>query len=114
MKKLLFLILCFLSFPLLAEVVAENAAVLPEWVGQIVIFLTGIPTIGPILVLVIKWVAIITAVLTVVSATVQSLSTILVASGHFLGLKKFADFIAKWSGKLLPYLKWFSAFNVKK
>jgi len=113
MKTFLVIFLSLFSFCAYAEV-AVVEPVLPEWVGQIVVFLTNIPTVGPILVVILKWLAIITSVLTVVSAALQGVAAALVASGEFVGAKKFAAFVAKWSSKILPFLKFFSAFNVKK
>lgn len=87
---------------------------LPSWVGDIVEFLKTIPYVGPVIVQILKWVGIVTAIFTALAAFLQTLCVVLIGSANLSGLQKFADVILRINEKVLPWLKYFSMFNVQK
>ncbi len=116
MKKLFLFVLLMIPMMLLGqEVVAESGATdLPAWVASLVTFVMGIPKVGPVIVAVIKWLAVGSAILTAISACLQAVGTALVAVGNVAGAQGFVDKVKAISDKILPWLKYFSMFNVQK
>ena len=121
MKIFNFLTLVFISCLLLAlpmvgvaQEVAEVAPLLPDWVGSIVVFLMGIPKVGPVIVFIIKWGSIVAAFLTIISGAIQGACAILAGSANMAGATKFAEKVKAISNKILPWFKYFSTFNVQK
>jgi hypothetical protein len=87
---------------------------LPEWVAAAVNFMTNVPYVGPVLVVVLKWASIISAIATALSLFVQAIFAALIGVGNFVGLEDEAEKFKSLSDKILPWLKYFSMFNVQK
>lgn len=123
MKRVLsyFLFVVCLLMPMMlfaqeaVQAVAESAPfVMPEWAISLVQFLSNVPYVGPVIVFILKWGAVLAAVLTAISAFIQGICAILIATGSFVGAQKFSDKVKAISDKILPWFKYISMFNVQK
>jgi hypothetical protein len=85
----------------------------PEWIGGLLVWLKSVPTVGPIIVEVLKWVSVVVTVLTVLSTCIQAILKIPEIGLRISGATKLADSIKKVSDKIMPWLKYFSAYNVQ-
>ena len=86
----------------------------PAAITALLAFLGGIPGVGPVLAKVILYVGVLSGVLT---ALVVFVASILKPLELILGAAKLqgaSEFVAKVQAKVLPWLKYFSAFNVQK
>ena len=124
MKKWLLLVLLCVPAVLFA---ADNPEI-PAWVGMIIEYLKTIPKVGPILVTVIKFIAIgaglATSLVIFVRSTVASLVLLLKGSSMLLVWAKAPLLAGKIEAlmlkinpiidKIIYYLEFFSVFNAKK
>lgn len=97
-----------------APVVTAPADEIPAWIGPTVMWLQSVPTVGPILVEVLKWLGVLSAVLTALSALMMALSKALVGVAGMAGFTGFAEKAQAFFDKILKYTKYFSMFNVQK
>lgn len=107
-------IVCFCAGTAYAQDVMPNEALPPEWIGAILMWVKTIPSVGPVIVQIISWVAVLGTVFTVLSAAIQSILVIPEIAARVSGATEFADKIKKFSEKILPWFKYFSSFNVQK
>lgn len=113
MKRILFLLIVL--FPVLSFAQALDPIFIPpEWLQQILLNLDKIPVVGPHLVLVLKWLGVISAILTILTtaflAIVKALSLVL----NVAGLAVLASKVEALKEKVFPYLAWLSSYNVQK
>lgn len=110
MKKLIpFLLL----IPTLA--LADDANLLPpDMVVQLIQFLQSVPYVGPVLVVVLKWIAIIAPIMTALSFFVQTILALPEVIARFNGAHSLAEKIRYWSDKIVYWLSYFSVRNAKK
>lgn len=97
---------------LAADVPAE--VVPPDWLVAVLMFLQSIPAVGGIIAKVVMWAGVLSSVMTAVSLGVQGILMGLSAIAGFAGLAGVAEQIKALSEKVLPWLKYFSMFNVQK
>lgn len=120
MKKFFFLFvfaLFAIMMPLLGmaqEVVAAVPAGPPAWFGDVMAFIVSIPKVGPIAEQVIIWIGVGATVFTSLSVFVQVILGIPQIVAKWSGAHDFAEKVKKFSEKVLPYLQYFSVFNVQK
>ena len=96
-----------------AEVPAQEVEI-PSWVAPILTWLQTVPTVGPILIEVLKWLGIVAAVLTALAALMQALAAAFVGVAKLAGFVEFANKAKAFLDKVLAYVKYFSMFNVQK
>jgi hypothetical protein len=105
-----------------AEVIAvmpEEAPVLknlpPVWLEKALDIVSSMPVVGPVVVEVLKWLGVVSSVLT---ALVTALLGILLTLRKVLNLAKLADLALKielfMNGPIMFWLKYFSIYNAKK
>lgn len=87
---------------------------IPSWIAPVVMWLQGVPTVGPILVEVLKWLGLLAAVLTALSTFMMALSKAVVGVAGMAGFVAFAEKAQKFFDVALKYAKYFSMFNVQK
>jgi uncharacterized membrane protein len=108
-----------IAFGQAAAEVAAAAAPAPqgpalEMIGPIVAFLKSIPTVGPVLTVVLEVIGIIAAVMTLLSAFLLALFRLPELGARWAGAHDLADKIEAISSKVLPILQYLSMFNVQK
>lgn len=86
----------------------------PIWLKPIVEIILGVPIIGPFLLGLLKWTAIVAAVMTAISAGFMVVAKAFEKAGIALGFVKFAETIRVWYDKIFPIVAWLSVFNVPK
>lgn len=96
-----------------AEAPADDVEI-PSWVAPIVTWLQTVPTVGPILIEVLKWLGIVAAVLTALATLMQALAAAFVGVAKMAGFVEFANKAKAFLDKILAYVKYFSMFNVQK
>jgi hypothetical protein len=112
---LMFVFLMLLCVPTILfgqEVV--NPPVGFEWLAPVISFLISIPAVGKVLAVVFAIVAVVSACMTFIAVTVQSFCLLLEKSFKVAGAVVFGDKIAAIAAKIMPWLKYFSMFNVQK
>jgi hypothetical protein len=102
-----------LSVSAFAQDQVPAEALPPEWIGGILIWLKSIPTVGPILVEVLKWVSVLATVFTVIATTASTLLKIPEIAARISGAEKLADGIKAFHDKVMPWLKYLSVYNVQ-
>lgn len=96
------------------DMVIPAEAAPPAWFMPVVNLVVGLPYVGPYLLVAIKYLGLLASVLTILSATVQALLILPEVAARFMGAPKLADQIKSVSDVVLPYLKYFSMYNVQK
>lgn len=115
MKKLIFVLLLLPAAAFADGVVAPVLSLTPpDWLGTVVQFLAAVPYVGPVIVEVLKWVGLISAVATALSVLAQTLLALPEVAARWAGAHAIADKIKSVSDVVLPWLKWLSVFNVQK
>lgn len=122
MKILSFLFVCILTMAMVTmpfavhaqEVAGAIPAGPPAWFGEVMTFLVSIPKVGPIIEQVIIWVGVAATVFTSLSIFAQGILAIPQIVAKWAGAHEFAEKVKKISEKVLPYLQYFSVFNVQK
>lgn len=107
------LILATMSFCAFAQDLPAEALP-PEWLGGVLVWLQSVPKVGPIIVQILKWTSVIVTVFTALSVAAQAILKIPEIGLRIAGASELADKIKKVSDKILPWLKYLSAFNVQK
>lgn len=105
------LLLCLAAFPAMAQ---DAAQVAPVWLGGVVAFLMGIPSVGPILVKILSVIGIVCAFFTALSTFLQAVLIIPEIGLKIAGAKGLSEKIKSFSDKVLPILKYLSIYNVQK
>ena len=121
MKKhfsILFAFVLACMFILIPSALADDMAIVApagfEWIGPIINFILAIPKVGPILGTVFQVVSAVAGVMTFVSVAVVGILGIPEIAARFAGAPDLANKIKAFSDKVLPFLKYFSIFNVQK
>jgi len=97
------------------EVVAEVSVIeIPEWVGSVVVFLKGVPYIGPYLVKALSYMGILAIVFTFLATLLMSISSLLLALDKAQIAPSWLGKAKKWIDILAKYAKYLSIYNVKK
>lgn len=106
----------FISFFALADdSLANHPELLPPlWVESVILWLQTIPTVGPVVVQILKWVSVVSVVMTAASAFAQTVLMIPEIAARFAGAPELASKIKVISEKILYWLKMFSVFNARK
>jgi hypothetical protein len=86
----------------------------PVWLGDLLTFIASIPSVGPIVVEVFKWLGVVASVFTALSVAVSVIVKIPELAARFAGLPEIAEKLNKINEKVQPYLKYLSIFNVQK
>jgi hypothetical protein len=112
MKSLLSLLLIFpvLAF---ADDVVPNVLP-PDIIVQLLVFLQSVPYIGPVLVMILKAIAIITPVMTALSICAEAVLSVPEVMARFQGAHDLADKIKYWSDKIIYWLSYLSIRNAQK
>lgn len=111
MKKLTILAVLLFPFIAFAEVAATEV---PGWLQFLMDLLVGIPVVGPILLEALKWLGVVSAVMTAVSTSLTLVAKALQVLGQALGFQQFAAKIEGIYNAIWPYLAWLSVYNSKK
>jgi hypothetical protein len=85
-----------------------------EWLTSVINFLLGVPYVGPVLVFVIKWASIISGIATALSAALVTILKLPEVVAIFSGSQKWLERIQWVKEKILPWIQYFSMFNVQK
>lgn len=80
-----------------------------EWLNALILFISGIPQVGPILAVVFKVAVTVSAIATALAAFLIGLFGALGA--WWPGSSKWKDGVIMVRDKVLPWLKWLSSFN---
>lgn len=107
-------IMLFLPLLAFADQPVPDVFVPPVWLSTIILFVQGLPVVGPIIIEVCKWLGVLTTVATLLSAMIQTMLTIPQILAVWAGAQGLADKIKKISDLILPWLKYLSMFNVQK
>lgn len=111
MKKLLPLLILVPSLAF----AADAADILPpDVIVQLILFLQSVPYVGPVLVMILKWVAIIAPVMTALSVCVQAVLAVPEVVARYHGAHDLADKVKYWSDKIVYWLSYLSIRNAKK
>ena len=108
------IVLNVVTFAAYAFAEEVGAAVPPEWLDAVLAFIASMPTVGPILVEVLKYVALVTTIATALSTAFIMIATALAGFFNLVGLQAAADKVKEWADKILPWLKYLSMYNVQK
>jgi hypothetical protein len=111
MKKLLPILLLF---PVLAFADEVPNVLPPDIILQLLSFLQAVPYVGPVLVVALKWVAIIAPLMTALSICVQAVLSVPEVVARFQGAHELADKIKYWSDKVVYWLSYLSIRNAQK
>lgn len=117
---IIFGMIAFCASTLLSLPAYSAEAVLPpsipglEWLGVVIGFLQGIPSVAPITFKIFTIVGTVGSVLTALSMVVQTILAIPEIALRYSGAHALADKIKAISDKVLPILKYLSFFNVQK
>jgi len=137
--SILFLLVFFLSFGLLPESLAQDAAsavaapvvpvveaapvveapkVLeqpPEWLVKTLEHIYAIPVVGPVVAKAVQWLGVIAVILSSLVAFLMVSVRALIPVLNYARLASFAMALQKFeASKVMYYLKYFSLFNAKK
>lgn len=108
MKKLILLVSLF---PMIAF--AEEPQV-PEALGWLLGLLSGIPSVGPYIMVGAQWAGALVLALTALSGAMMGLAAALELALHKMGYQEKAEKIKGMLDKVIYYLKYLSMFNAKK
>jgi hypothetical protein len=112
MKKLISLLILFPLVAFADDTVVN--VVPPEVILQILQVLQAIPYVGPILVMILKWIAIVAPVMTALSVCAQVILALPEIVARYKGSHELAEKIRYWSEKIVYWLSFFSVRNAKK
>lgn len=84
------------------------------WLASFIEWLVTIPKIGPIIVIVFKWVGAVASVATAISVAVQAILKVPELGLRWAGAKIWAYKIADFTLKIKPWMNYLSIFNVQK
>lgn len=117
----------FLNLVFLSIVISAIALIFPEcamaqtppgdapaWITSVINFLSGIPYVGPVIVFILKWSAILSAITTAVSSAVIAVLKVPEVIALWTGSAKWLERIQWFKNKVLPWLQYLSQFNVQK
>ena len=118
MKALFLTVLLLPLFAIAQEAAAPVIPLIPGWLETLLSFVAMVPAVGPYLSDIVKYAGIIAGVLTAVSTaliaiqkSLEPLAAKLDADGK---LKAGLDAITGLLAKALPYIQYFSMYNVQK
>ena len=113
MKKLLFLLIAFLSF----AVFGQDAPPIPQVdipaIKLIIDYIASIPVLGPYLGPAVYWLGIASAILTAISGAVYTILKIPEMGLIWAGAPNAAEKISWFRQKIMPWLLLISTMNVK-
>lgn len=115
MRSLMLFLFVFLLgiFPALVigQEVSDPTSILPIWVDSVMVFLMGIPKVGPIVVWVVKGLGFVAVTLSSIVVLIQAICGALVTFFNFTGATGFANKVTAFADKILPWIKRFSMHN---
>lgn len=83
----------------------------PSWLKEVIGFAMSIPTVGPIVVEILKWIGVLSALLTALSSLLLAVSKAFEAAGKvWTGAVKIKEYL----DKAIYYVGYLSVFNVYK
>lgn len=86
----------------------------PIWAKPVIDMILGVPTVGPIILGVLKWAGVAAALMTAISGGLTALTVTLKGVGDFAGWANFSTKVQAFYDKIYPFVAWFSMFNVQK
>ena len=87
----------------------------PTWVQDLAVSIKSLPVVGPIVVKALNWIAVIVSILTALCAFLMVALKALSSIMNIASLTNFAASLQAFQdGKIMYYLKYFSAFNAQK
>ena len=101
------LLVCGLAF-------GEAATEVPGWLQMVMDFIVAIPLVGPVILEVLKWLGVVSAVATALSTGLLVISKAFQAMGQAMGFVAFAEKVDAIYRQVWPYLSWLSVYNAKK
>lgn len=108
------LMLSAILVPSLAFAVEGQDLLPPETVVILLQFLEHLPYVGPVIVMILKWIAIIAPIMTAISFIVQGVLVIPELVARYSGAPALAEKIKYYSDKVNYWLKYLSIRNAKK
>ena len=96
-----------------ADEVATVPAI-PEWAGQVLMFIASIPKVGPVFEIVLLWVGSLAAFFTALTVFARAVLGIPMVVAKFAGAKELSDKIEAIYKKVSYYLDFLSIFNANK
>lgn len=110
--SLIFVVFCVvLSQQVLAQVAPVEGL---DWLTSVINFVSEMPYIGPVLVVIFKVASVASIALTALAAFLEVILTIPELVAKFSGATEFAAKVNKIKNKILPWIKYISMFNVQK
>lgn len=113
MKKFLFIITLLLGSLALAQDAAIPGMDIPSWVAPILAFLSGLPQVGPYLVMIIKYAGIMSVALTAISSILIAIQKLL-EQLHAVKQLELVQKIIDGLKKIIPWVAYFSNLNVSR
>lgn len=116
MKKVMLVFMVMFSFSLLvsAQTLSDDAFAPVDMLNQVVNFLAGIPVVGNYVVFIMSSLFLVSNVATIIASAWVSIGKLLVGTLNLVGAGVSADKVEAFMKSLAPWIKYFSAYNVKK
>jgi len=114
MKKLIPFLMLVPALAFAADDVSGLDVLPPEIILALLTYLKSVPYVGPVLVAILKWIAIVTPIMTALSLCAQAILAIPEVVARFQGAHDLADKIKYWSDKIVYWLSYFSIRNAQK
>lgn len=111
MKSLIILLVCFFSLGAIAQDVPIKGF---EWLSSVILMIKSVPALGKYLAYVFEFAAIASASLTALAVFLKSILTVPQLIAKWSGAEDLAVKIKEFEEKILPWVEYFSMFNVKK
>lgn len=86
----------------------------PEWIGFILVWLKSIPSVGPVLIEVLKWISVIGTVFTVLATAISAVLKVPEIALRISGAEEIAGKIKAFHDKVMPWFKYLSIYNQQK
>jgi hypothetical protein len=113
MKQVIFIITLFFGFMVFAQEAVIPGADIPSWIAPIIVFLASLPKVGPILVSVLKYMSIISVVLTAMSSVLIAIQKVL-EQLHAVKQLTMVQSLIDGIKKIVPWVAYLSMLNVSR
>lgn len=117
MRQVALVVLVFFTWQVVASEVipVDPTFAPPAWLQDVLLFLKSMPVVGPYLTEALKWLGVISAVLTTLTAALLSVIKVLTTVLTYAKLPEMAAKLEAFqNSKFIFWLKYFSMFNAQK
>jgi hypothetical protein len=107
-------ILFVLATPTFADTAPEAASPYPAWLAPVIVQAEAMPSIGASVQTCMAWAGAISGIATGFSVFLMVLFGSLAGVTHAAGFTAFSTKVQAWEAKVMPWVKYWSMFNVQK